>query len=113
MKNCANSYIRIMFVRIKEHSWGFLIFICQDRYMTVSLAFRAICMHEKPRTCFSACQSETVVLNLQSRVRILSPYPFVCPCLHLSYYPYRDNFGRGHGHNCPLIFKMAPSDILK
>ena len=25
-------------------------------------------------------------LNLQSRVRILSPYPFVCPCLHLSNY---------------------------
>ena len=29
-EECVNSYIRIMYVR-KEHSWGFLIFICQGR----------------------------------------------------------------------------------
>ena len=48
------------------YSLGFLIFICQDRYMTVSVAFRAICMQEKPRTCFPSCQSETMVLNAKS-----------------------------------------------
>ena len=78
-ESCTYAY------KTKEHSWGFLIFICQDRYMTVSVAFRAICMHEKPRTCFPACQSETVVLNLQSRVRIPSPLPpsFALACIFL------------------------------
>ena len=84
MKNVPIAIYMYESCTYEKHSWGFLIFICQDRYMTVSVAFRAICMHEKPRTCFPVRDRGS---KFASWARILSPYPFVCPCLHLSYYP--------------------------
>ena len=78
--------------------------------MTVFVASRAICMHEKPRTCFPACQSETVVLNLQSRVRIPSPLTpsFALACIFLITHLVPMNYSTIHD-----VFPRKYTDVIK